>query len=95
MKMEPPVQEEPLSSTVGGSNGSANGTVAPPLTYETDRDKEIISASMWSSVQGKLGKAGSVTTPDGTYKHIDNIYNHVSPGVTNLFYLLFIFKGKN
>lgn len=76
MKMdtsERPVQEEPLSSTVGtgrdgggGGNASANGTTVPTqITYEPDKSSEIISASMWNSVQGKLGKTGAVTTPDG------------------------------
>lgn len=74
IKMEArPIQEEPLSSTVGsgggggvgGSNGSANGAVPSQITYEKDNKTEIITASMWNSVQGKLGKAGAVTTPDG------------------------------
>lgn len=86
MKMEPteidrPIQEEPLSSTVNTSTGtttssatiSSNG--APPLTYDPDKT-EIISASMWNSVQGKLGKAGSVTTPDGKKIHLFNYFNN-------------------
>lgn len=86
VKMEQMVQEEqPLSSstvsTGGGGGGNnvntaSNGSAMPTQlisTFKHDPDKsgpDIISASMWTSVQGKLGKAGQVTTPDGESKNI-------------------------
>lgn len=71
MKMEPPVQEEPLSSTVGGSNGSANGTGAPPLTYETDRDKEIDHIGEY--VEFSARQTGQSWFSDYTGRYILNI----------------------
>lgn len=72
MKLEPSVQEEPLSSTGGGgtgigsNNSSANGSLGPMSNYDPERDKtDLIPNTLWT---GKLThKSGSVTTPDGNY----------------------------
>ncbi|KAJ8943845.1 hypothetical protein NQ314_009612 [Rhamnusium bicolor] len=79
MKMEPGVQQdEPPSSTGGNNNGggsggnvlnstsAANGSIGPQTNYNHDRDKDLIPASLWSTVAGKLShKTGTVNTPDG------------------------------
>ncbi|XP_025836666.1 zinc finger protein chinmo isoform X2 [Agrilus planipennis] len=74
MKIDP-VQEEHLSTSgngnIGeggsGSSGTAapNGSVGPVTSYDIKRkDTDLMSATLWNSV-GKIGKSGSVTTPDG------------------------------
>ncbi|XP_031342293.1 zinc finger protein chinmo-like isoform X2 [Photinus pyralis] len=69
MKIEPLLQDDPLSSTgsANGKNGAAaNGSLGPLSNYEIDRENsDLIPASLWNSVTGKLAKTGSVTTPDG------------------------------
>lgn len=66
MKLEPSVQEEPLSSTAGTNSSSANGSLGPMSNYDPERDKaDLMSSTLWNSVTGKLTKSGSVTTPDG------------------------------
>lgn len=70
MKIEPLMQDEPLSTT-GSGNGSigaaANGSLGPLPKYDIDRDKtDLIPSTLWNSVTGKLSsKTGSVSTPDG------------------------------
>lgn len=70
MKLEPSVQEEPLSSTggtgIGSNNSSANGSLGPMSNYDPERDKtDLMPNTLWT---GKLThKSGSVTTPDGKY----------------------------
>ncbi|CAH1183373.1 unnamed protein product [Phaedon cochleariae] len=79
MKMDPAAsqQDESPSSTAGGGNGSGggpnsstgggpNGFIGPQTKYNHDRDKDLIPASLWSTVAGKLShKTGTVNTPDG------------------------------
>ncbi|XP_044266227.1 zinc finger protein chinmo-like isoform X1 [Tribolium madens] len=72
MKMEPAIQQdEPPNSTSGSSggisnNGSANGSLGQINKYDHERDKDLVPASLWNSVAGKLShKSGTVNTPDG------------------------------
>ncbi|KAF5289889.1 hypothetical protein FQA39_LY14951 [Lamprigera yunnana] len=65
MKIDPLIQEEPLSSTgnANGNNGAAaaNGSIGSLSNYKLDREKsDLIPSSLWNSVTGKLAKTGSV-----------------------------------
>lgn len=86
MKIEPLVQEEPLSTTGNGcgSNGAAaNGSLGPLPNYEIDSKTDLIPSTLWNSVTSKLtSKTGSVTTPDGNYNFI--FYNLAKAVKVNL-----------
>lgn len=72
-KKEPSQQDESPSSTAGnnvlnsttGSNGSIHSSNYSQDGGTTARDKEILQASLWNSVTGKLTKTGTINTPDG------------------------------
>lgn len=75
IKMEPGVQQDESPSSTAGSNilnstTGSNGSIHQ-TNYHQDsggpagREKEILQANLWNSVTGKLGKAGTINTPDG------------------------------
>ncbi|KAJ8979564.1 hypothetical protein NQ317_012953 [Molorchus minor] len=52
-------------SNVLNSTTAPNGSIGPQTKYNHDRDKDLIPASLWSTVAGKLShKTGTVNTPD-------------------------------
>lgn len=97
IKMEPVTQQDESPSSTAGNNllnvtTSANGTIHLQSNYHQDsggptgREKEILQASLWNSVTGKLAKSGAVNTPDGEFKSIQFLLCTPTYFYVNLWY---------